>query len=177
MSRTHLALPPQALFEKRLEFRQGIKVFGPAGCAFELDEPFESDEAALNSKRCHLFRIRKKRFIRTAASNLAEQIQVTERRSQREVQSAFDRWFVPVKGKSWRGSAKIGLVIFEGGNEISDVVEIPRVDDIDIGGETRRPVSDGSAAADNDELDAVSRQKREYRAEIRFHRTVYGCDR
>ena len=70
------------------------------------------------------------------------------------------------------GAAKIGLVIFEGGNKISDIVGIPRVDDSDIRGETRRPVSDGCAAANNDELDAISRQKREYRAEIRFHRPV-----
>jgi hypothetical protein len=46
-----------------------------------------------------------------------------------------------------------------------------------IASEARRTVSDGSAAADNDELDAVLRQTREYRAEIRFHRTVYGGDR
>jgi hypothetical protein len=103
--------------------------------------------------------MRQKRFIRTTASHLPEQIQVTERRSQREVQSAFDRWFVPVKGKSWRGAAKIWLVIFEGGNKISDVVGISRVDDIDIGGEAGRTVSDGTAAADNNELDAISRQR------------------
>ena len=72
------AVLPPPFFEQGLKFSDNLQIFRAARGALQLNETLQGDEAAVDAKGGQFFRKRQQRFVRTASSDLAEQIQVTD---------------------------------------------------------------------------------------------------
>ncbi len=101
---------PSPFLENGLELRDGFQILRPAGGAFDPDEPFETEAAALDAKDLDRHAVGQEIFVRAAARDLAEEIEVADVRCQREVEPALDGRGIPAEGEPGRGAAQVGVM-------------------------------------------------------------------
>src|SRR5438552_2235237 len=86
---------------------------------------------------------------------------------QREVETPFQRLRIPAERQSRRRATKVGVVGRERERQPIQIGAAALVDDVDVGGETRRAVHRCRNAADENELHPALRQDAEKRLEVR----------
>ena len=90
-----------------------------------------------------------------APRHLAEQIEISEIRLQSEIQTHADGGFRPLKGKSRRGAAQIGVLFFQCVGKARDILLRPAIYHVEVLCQTTAAVNDSRRAPDDDKFNAA----------------------
>jgi len=165
-------LGARALLAQGLKLGDGFEVFHPACSPFDTDEAIQAQALALEPEHGKRLAVGKQIFVVAAASDFAEEVEITQGGRQGEVETPVKRLRVPAKRQSGRGTARIGRIGGECRSEAGDVVGSAPVGDVEILRQAGGAMGNCGHTADDDEFDLRLAEDLEKRLKIDHGRSA-----